>query len=194
MEDNNSSKKHDNTYAGKLRSNSSSGEQLAKQVQNLKIGGRSSDYARVMKFNKVLSETTVILGTLLCLSCSFVAHYYSLWMIILLSRLKLYHLQEHGFLSSFIWLIPSSYLVEKLRELAWSGVPHYMRPDVWRLLLVRSCALPHTSHLNHILNIELLVIVTFNLFTYILLLFYSAISCFFITISIYYTDPSYILF
>ncbi|RID66719.1 hypothetical protein BRARA_D01838 [Brassica rapa] len=85
VEDNNSSKKQDNTYAGKLRSNSSSGEQLAKQVQNLKIGGRSSDYARVMKFNKVLSETTVIL--------------------------------------------------EKLRELAWSGVPHYMRPDVWRLLL-----------------------------------------------------------
>ncbi|KAG5401757.1 hypothetical protein IGI04_016364 [Brassica rapa subsp. trilocularis] len=85
VEDHNSSKKQDNTYAGKLRSNSSSGEQLAKQVQNLKIGGRSSDYARVMKFNKVLSETTVIL--------------------------------------------------EKLRELAWSGVPHYMRPDVWRLLL-----------------------------------------------------------
>ncbi|KAH0930086.1 hypothetical protein HID58_015813 [Brassica napus] len=85
VEDNNSSKKQDNTYAGKLRSNSSSGEQLAKQVQNLKIGGRSSDHARVMKFNKVLSETTVIL--------------------------------------------------EKLRELAWSGVPHYMRPDVWRLLL-----------------------------------------------------------
>lgn len=85
VEDSNSSKKQDNTYAGKLRSNSSSGEQLAKQVQNLKIGGRSSDHARVMKFNKVLSETTVIL--------------------------------------------------EKLRELAWSGVPHYMRPDVWRLLL-----------------------------------------------------------
>ena len=62
VEDHNSSKKQDNTYAGKLRSNSSSGEQLAKQVQNLKIGGRSSDHARVMKFNKVLSETTVILG------------------------------------------------------------------------------------------------------------------------------------
>ncbi|KAG2256991.1 hypothetical protein Bca52824_076285 [Brassica carinata] len=84
VEDHDSSKKQDNTYAGKLRSNSSSREQLAKQVQNLKIGDRSSDYARVMKFNKVLSETTVIL--------------------------------------------------EKLRELAWSGVPHYMRPDVWRLL------------------------------------------------------------
>ncbi|KAF3971796.1 hypothetical protein CMV_004634 [Castanea mollissima] len=24
---------------------------------------------------------------------------------------------------------------EKLRELAWSGIPDYMRPDVWRLLL-----------------------------------------------------------
>ncbi|GLT34916.1 hypothetical protein SLA2020_094040 [Shorea laevis] len=27
-------------------------------------------------------------------------------------------------------------ILERLRELAWSGVPHYMRPDVWRLLLV----------------------------------------------------------
>ncbi|MBA0664311.1 hypothetical protein Goklo_004342 [Gossypium klotzschianum] len=26
-------------------------------------------------------------------------------------------------------------VVERLRELAWSGVPPYMRPDVWRLLL-----------------------------------------------------------
>ncbi|GLT91596.1 hypothetical protein SLE2022_094760 [Rubroshorea leprosula] len=26
-------------------------------------------------------------------------------------------------------------ILERLRELAWSGVPHYMRPDVWRLLL-----------------------------------------------------------
>ncbi|CAN0858005.1 TBC1 domain family member 22B [Linum grandiflorum] len=26
-------------------------------------------------------------------------------------------------------------MLEKLRELAWSGVPPYMRPDVWRLLL-----------------------------------------------------------
>lgn len=25
---------------------------------------------------------------------------------------------------------------EKLRELAWSGVPPYLRPTVWRLLLV----------------------------------------------------------
>ncbi|CAH8336320.1 unnamed protein product [Eruca vesicaria subsp. sativa] len=68
VEDHDSSKKHVNTYAPKIQSNSSSGEQLAKQAQNLKIGGRSSDYARVMKFNKVLSETTVILSIpLLCL-------------------------------------------------------------------------------------------------------------------------------
>ncbi|CAN6977088.1 unnamed protein product [Brassica oleracea var. botrytis] len=84
VEDHSSSQKHDNTYAGKLRS-SSSGEMMVQLVQNVNIGVRSSDYGRVMKFNKVLSDTTVIL--------------------------------------------------EKLRELAWNGVPHYMRPDVWRLLL-----------------------------------------------------------
>ena len=46
-------------------------------------------------------------------------------------------------LSSLFWLIlfQPSLPVEKLRELAWSGVPHYMRPDVWRLLLV----LPSTT-------------------------------------------------
>ncbi|KAG5404062.1 hypothetical protein IGI04_010181 [Brassica rapa subsp. trilocularis] len=88
VEDQSSSKKHDNTYAGKLRS-SSSGEMMVKQV----IGVRSSDYGRVIKFNKVLSDTTVILGSL------------------------------------------SLKFDKNLRELAWNGVPHYMRPDVWRLLL-----------------------------------------------------------
>ena len=29
-----------------------------------------------------------------------------------------------------------SYLTDNLRELAWSGVPQYLRPSVWRLLLV----------------------------------------------------------
>lgn len=29
-----------------------------------------------------------------------------------------------------------NYPVDKLRELAWSGVPDYMRPTVWRVLLV----------------------------------------------------------
>ena len=63
MEDHSSSQKHDNTYAGKLRS-SSSGKMMVQQVQNVNIGVRSSDYGRVMKFNKVLSDTTVILGSL----------------------------------------------------------------------------------------------------------------------------------
>ncbi|XWS09389.1 hypothetical protein CRYUN_Cryun40dG0080900 [Craigia yunnanensis] len=27
-------------------------------------------------------------------------------------------------------------ILERLHELAWSGVPHYMRPNVWRLLLI----------------------------------------------------------
>ncbi|KAG2332903.1 hypothetical protein Bca52824_004083 [Brassica carinata] len=60
VEDHSSSQKHDNTYAGKLRS-SSSGKMMVQQVQNVNIGVRSSDYGRVMKFNKVLSDTTVIL-------------------------------------------------------------------------------------------------------------------------------------
>ncbi|KAL0710488.1 hypothetical protein Bca4012_017466 [Brassica carinata] len=59
VEDHNSSRKHDNTYAGKLRS-SSSGEKMVKEVQNLKIGGvRSSDYARVMKFHKCENDNLV---------------------------------------------------------------------------------------------------------------------------------------
>ncbi|CAI0397039.1 unnamed protein product [Linum tenue] len=29
----------------------------------------------------------------------------------------------------------SNFCIDKLRELAWSGVPPYMRPEVWRLLL-----------------------------------------------------------
>lgn len=32
----------------------------------------------------------------------------------------------------------SLFHAEKLRELAWSGVPPYMRPNIWRLLLVTS--------------------------------------------------------
>ncbi|KAJ0973025.1 hypothetical protein J5N97_020984 [Dioscorea zingiberensis] len=54
-------------------------------AQQSPSGARATDSARVAKFTKELSGTSVIL--------------------------------------------------EKLRELAWSGVPPYMRPDVWRLLL-----------------------------------------------------------
>ncbi|KAG2721894.1 hypothetical protein I3760_02G103200 [Carya illinoinensis] len=60
-------------------------ENTSKEVQKSAMGARATDSARVMKFTKVLSGTTVIL--------------------------------------------------ENLRELAWSGVPDYMRPDIWRLLL-----------------------------------------------------------
>ncbi|XP_015952103.1 GTPase-activating protein GYP1 [Arachis duranensis] len=60
-------------------------ERSSKEFSKSTIGARSTDSARVMKFTKVLSGTTVIL--------------------------------------------------DKLRELAWSGVPDDMRPTVWRLLL-----------------------------------------------------------
>ncbi|XLR40756.1 hypothetical protein S83_025416 [Arachis hypogaea] len=60
-------------------------ENPSEEVQKSSVSTRATDSARVMKFNKVLSGTMVIL--------------------------------------------------DKLRELAWSGVPDYMRPTVWRLLL-----------------------------------------------------------
>ncbi|KAM5586066.1 hypothetical protein ABKV19_005125 [Rosa sericea] len=74
-----------NENVNKLKSSTSSVENTSKGAQKSVIGARATDSARVMKFTKVLSGTTVIL--------------------------------------------------EKLRELAWSGIPPYMRPDVWRLLL-----------------------------------------------------------
>ncbi|GAA0144321.1 GTPase-activating protein [Lithospermum erythrorhizon] len=60
-------------------------EAMSDQVQKSTMGARAIDSARLMKFTKELSTTTVIL--------------------------------------------------ERLRELAWSGVPHQIRPKVWRLLL-----------------------------------------------------------
>ncbi|MED6112919.1 hypothetical protein PIB30_066142 [Stylosanthes scabra] len=60
-------------------------ENPSEEVRKSSTSARATDSARVMKFNKVLSGTMVIL--------------------------------------------------DKLRELAWSGVPDYMRPTVWRLLL-----------------------------------------------------------
>ncbi|PRQ31227.1 putative Rab-GTPase-TBC domain-containing protein [Rosa chinensis] len=74
-----------NENVNKLKSSASNVENTSKGAQKSVIGARATDSARVMKFTKVLSGTTVIL--------------------------------------------------EKLRELAWSGIPPYMRPDVWRLLL-----------------------------------------------------------
>ncbi|TQE04928.1 hypothetical protein C1H46_009399 [Malus baccata] len=74
-----------NENSNKLTSSTSNVDNISRGAQKSAMGARATDSARVMKFTKVLSETTVIL--------------------------------------------------EKLRELAWSGVPPYMRPDVWRLLL-----------------------------------------------------------
>ncbi|XP_041012291.1 TBC1 domain family member 22B-like isoform X1 [Juglans microcarpa x Juglans regia] len=74
-----------NTNVNKLKTSTSNIENTSKEVQKSAMGARATDSARVMKFTKVLSGTTVVL--------------------------------------------------ENLRELAWSGVPDYMRPDVWRLLL-----------------------------------------------------------
>ncbi|XP_059632949.1 GTPase-activating protein GYP1 [Cornus florida] len=74
-----------NSAINKVNSSTSSTENTSKEVQKPTMGARATDSARLMKFAKELSGTTVIL--------------------------------------------------EKLRELAWSGVPPYLRPTVWRLLL-----------------------------------------------------------
>ncbi|CAA2975021.1 Hypothetical predicted protein [Olea europaea subsp. europaea] len=71
--------------ANKTKASTLSTDNTSKVVQKTAMGARSTDSARLTKFQKELSGTTVIL--------------------------------------------------EKLRELAWSGVPPYLRPTVWRLLL-----------------------------------------------------------
>ncbi|CAI9762910.1 unnamed protein product [Fraxinus pennsylvanica] len=71
--------------ANKTKPSAESTENTSNEVQKTVMGARSTDSARLMKFQKELSGTTVVL--------------------------------------------------EKLRELAWSGVPPYLRPTVWRLLL-----------------------------------------------------------
>ncbi|KAJ6733954.1 GTPASE-ACTIVATING PROTEIN GYP1-LIKE [Salix koriyanagi] len=80
-----SKQQNNNTSANKLKPISSNVDITSKEVQKSVMGARATDSARVMKFTKELSGSTVIL--------------------------------------------------EKLRELAWSGVPPYMRPNTWRLLL-----------------------------------------------------------
>ncbi|XP_059460203.1 uncharacterized protein LOC132189462 isoform X2 [Corylus avellana] len=78
-------KSNNNTNVNKLKTSNLDVENISKEVQKSTMGARATDSARVMKFTKVLSGTTIIL--------------------------------------------------EKLRELAWSGIPDYMRPGAWRLLL-----------------------------------------------------------
>ncbi|KAL5576230.1 hypothetical protein UlMin_017929 [Ulmus minor] len=74
-----------NANVNKSKSSTSNAENTSKEIPKSTMGARATDSARLTKFTKALSGTTVIL--------------------------------------------------EKLRELAWSGVPPYMRPNVWRLLL-----------------------------------------------------------
>ncbi|WCJ41280.1 Ypt/Rab-GAP domain of gyp1p superfamily protein [Euphorbia peplus] len=76
---------NDNTSANRLKTSLSSKEVTSKESLKSPMGARATDSARVTKFNRQLSGTTVIL--------------------------------------------------ERLREIAWSGIPPYMRPDIWRLLL-----------------------------------------------------------
>ncbi|RZC64115.1 hypothetical protein C5167_025872 [Papaver somniferum] len=71
--------------ANKPKLSKSQSEKLPEVPRSLSSGARATDSARVMKFSKELSGSTVILET--------------------------------------------------LRELAWSGIPPYMRPNIWRLLL-----------------------------------------------------------
>ncbi|XP_052204908.1 GTPase-activating protein GYP1 isoform X3 [Diospyros lotus] len=78
-------KPNSNPILTKSASSISSSDNSSSESQKSTIGARATDSARLLKFTKVLSGTTIIL--------------------------------------------------DKLRELAWSGVPSYLRPTVWRLLL-----------------------------------------------------------
>lgn len=80
-----SKQQNNNMTTNKLKPTNSNVEITSKEVQKSVMGARATDSARVMKFTKELSGSTVTL--------------------------------------------------EKLREIAWSGVPPYMRPNIWRLLL-----------------------------------------------------------
>uniref|UniRef100_A0A2P2LYY6 Rab-GAP TBC domain-containing protein n=1 Tax=Rhizophora mucronata TaxID=61149 RepID=A0A2P2LYY6_RHIMU len=93
-------KPNSNPTANKLKSTTSDIETMSKEVHKPPIGARSTDSARVMKFTKELSSSTVVL--------------------------------------------------ERLHELAWSGVPPYMRPTVWRLLL--GCAPPNSDRRDVVLR------------------------------------------
>ncbi|KAL2242404.1 TBC1 domain family member 22B isoform X1 [Sesamum indicum] len=67
------------------KSSTTGSENTSKEVHRSTVGARATDSARLMKFTKELSGSSVFL--------------------------------------------------EKLRELAWSGVPPHLRPTIWRLLL-----------------------------------------------------------
>lgn len=56
------SKPNNNTNVIKLKTSTSEIENTSKDVQKSAMGARATDSARVMKFTKALSGTTVILG------------------------------------------------------------------------------------------------------------------------------------
>jgi hypothetical protein len=55
-------KSNNNTNANKLKKSNLDIENTSKEVQKSTMGARATDSARVKKFTKVLSGTTVILG------------------------------------------------------------------------------------------------------------------------------------
>lgn len=68
------SKPNNNAAANKLKSSISNSDITSKEVQKSTMGARATDSARVIKFTKELSGSTVILGTIylfLCLLDSF---------------------------------------------------------------------------------------------------------------------------
>ncbi|GAV73546.1 RabGAP-TBC domain-containing protein, partial [Cephalotus follicularis] len=85
LDDRSTSMQYNNATSNKLHSEPLNTESTIKEAQKSTMGARATDSARIMRFTKELSGSTVFL--------------------------------------------------ERLRELAWSGVPPYMRPTIWRLLL-----------------------------------------------------------
>ena len=53
---------NNNTIVSKSKSSTSNTEDLAKEVQKPIMGARATDSARVLKFTKLLSGTTIISG------------------------------------------------------------------------------------------------------------------------------------
>jgi hypothetical protein len=55
-------KSNNNANVNKLKTSNLDVENISKEVQKCTMGARATDSARVMKFTKVLSGTTIILG------------------------------------------------------------------------------------------------------------------------------------
>ncbi|OIW08983.1 hypothetical protein TanjilG_05959 [Lupinus angustifolius] len=124
----------------KQKISTSAVETSSELVRKSSFRGRATDSTRVMKFTKVLSGTMVILGI-----SSFLFSFMSV--IDCLPYFSYMATTNYGNVICkcklraqtnilVTWLhLPLDIFGEKLRELAWSGVPDYMRPTVWRLLL-----------------------------------------------------------